>query len=634
MLRIFVEAILAVMLFCSVVQAQTQNLFFQPPTYPGNGQLFTGDLNQDGKADLIFADGTVLLGNGDGTFKTVGPWNTNAPTGANLSALADFNGDGKLDLLLRDDITCCLLSVMLGNGDGTFQPPITTSNLGTSFNPVFALDINGDGKADLIGLGAGGLWVFLGKRDGTFAAPGTLYPTSSQGLTLGDFNEDGKPDILLASSPVDGTTPGSIQVLLGNGDGSFQTAITSTGVPQQGALVVGDVNGDGKLDLLVNSATSPSGSSGHIYTLLGNGDGSFEAPVSSGSLTADDIPMLLGDLNGDGKLDLIFSDNPFTVVALGNGDGTFTAKHTYFAGGQMATADFNGDSKSDIAVGNQILIGNGDGSFKDNPASLVGFTTLLSALTADFNGDGYPDIAAVSDISTKAVYIMLNDGTGQFSVAHTYTFPEQPFFISTGDLNGDGKPDLVTITADPITSLWSLNTLFGNGDGSFSPPIVYPTTVSGYPPSPIAIADFNGDHRADVALLDLSSNLIVLLSNGDGTFGAALSAFAGARPSSLVVGDFNNDGNEDVADASDAGLGILLGKGDGTFQSAVFPNSATTQVLTAADLNGDGNLDLITGSSGGIQVFLGNGDGTFTALPFSVLNGPPLAVGDVNQRFT
>jgi hypothetical protein len=637
MLCRFAKILLGILIVASIAHAQTQNMFFQPPVFPGGGPYFTADLNLDGKADLIGSDGTVLLGNGDGTFKTGTPWTTNAPNFTQLAAVADFNGDGKPDLLLRGNQNCCFMYVLLGNGDGTFQAPITSSNMGTTLDPVFAVDVNGDGKPDLVGLGAGGLWVFFGKGDGTFSVPGTQYPISLHGLqlVLGDFNGDHQPDILVATQAADLVSAGSILVFLGNGDGTFRPPIISAGVVVPTSLAVGDVNGDSKVDLVLDSAT-PSGSSGQIMTLLGNGDGSFKAPTMSGGLTSDGS-LVLVDLNGDGKLDLLFSYTPFTEVALGNGDGTFALKHTYFGGGQMVTADFNGDGKTDIAVSNQMLFGNGDGSFLDNPATVVpGPGILKTALAADFNGDGFPDIAAISDNSTNSLYILLNDGTGQFSLAHTYpflgTYSEQPFSLATGDLNGDGKLDLVTIIPDPITAVWSLSVLLGNGDGSFAAHIISPTTLSGYPPpDSIAIADFNGDRKQDLALLDLSTNLVVFPGNGDGTFGAPLTTFAGPRPNSLVVGDFNNDGIPDVADASAAGLGILLGKGDGTFHSAIFPNSGITQVVAVADLNGDGNLDLLTFSNGGVQVLLGNGDGTFIALPAMPQSSSLyVAVADVN----
>jgi hypothetical protein len=140
--------------------AQAQVSFFTPPTYNGNGAVFVADFNGDGKPDILAADGTLNLGNGDGTF-TAG---TSVVGGA--LAVADFNSDGKLDILQQGTGT---LLVLLGNGDGTFQPSIST-NSGASLSAVVAGDVNGDGKADVLGLFNNNLVVYLSKGDGTFAA--------------------------------------------------------------------------------------------------------------------------------------------------------------------------------------------------------------------------------------------------------------------------------------------------------------------------------------------------------------------------------------------------------------------------------------------------------------------------------
>lgn len=619
MLRSTCARALAFLMLSSAVHAQTQNLFFQPPTYPGLGQIVTADFNGDGKPDLVGVDGTVLLGNGDGTFKQGTSWSiAGLANGGGIIATGDFNGDGKPDLLLSSST---VLYVLLGNGDGTFQKAIAT-NIGATVNSLIAVDVNGDGRTDVLAMGAGELFVCLAKADGTFA-PSIMYPAASvSGVTVGDFNGDGKLDLVLGVS-TGGTSPSSVQVMLGNGDGTFQTGISSTSGPTiPFKMAVGDVNGDGKLDLVLTDGSTQT------VTLLGNGDGTFQAPGTP--LGASGGVLTLLDLNRDGKLDLIIEDISFVEIFLGKGDGTFALKHTYFAeqfsgGTWLATADFNGDGVPDIAVDNKVLIGNGDGSFQDNPASQVGPIGL--ALVADFNGDGVPDIAGVY----TNVKILLNDGAGVFSLAHTYTLPEPASSLATGDLNGDGKPDLAFLIGNSCAQ--SVTVMLGNGDGSFGSPVTSPTGTGNQCLSgPIVIADFNGDHKLDAALLDpTSSNLLVLPGNGDGTFASAIATFAGQNPNSFVVGDFNNDGIIDMADTSAAGLGILLGIGDGTFRPANFPNSAITRIFAAGDLNGDGNLDLITGTNNGLQVLLGNGDGTFTALPLGTNPfGGPVAVADVN----
>lgn len=593
--------------------AQGQNIFFTAPTFvrdtgdQGRGQMVTADFNRDGKPDLITADGTVLLGNGDGTF-TKG---TALPFGGTSIATGDFNGDGKPDVALTYGSTT--FYIFLGNGDGTFQAPLTT-NLPVHLVSIVVADVNNDGKPDLLVTSSDVsalVLVVLGNGDGTFQQ-GAMYPTGSPPgevpfLVIGDFNGDGKPDIALVGNR-------SVQVLLGNGDGTFQTAITSTTTLFPIAVVAKDFNGDGVLDLAISDRVVFA--TGKTFILLGNGNGTFSAP---GSPLPASGALAVGDLNGDGKPDLVVQQEPFVTVFLGSGNGTFTLKDTYYSRrfqDRVLVADFNGDGKLDVAAGNTMLLGNGDGSLRGNAAVPLSPAPYgVASVTGDFNRDGSADLAVVAnptgapDGGTPSLYILLNDGTGKLSLAHTYMLPVRFHRMATADLRGNGKLDLVVISE--VTQL-ILNVMLGNGDGTFGPPTAFPTglpaDVNG-----LAFADFNGDQKPDLAIL--GDQLTVFLGNGDGTFGPPASFFTGDNPTSFVTGDFNNDGIVDVAVSSSAGLGILLGKGDGTFQPlTVLPESL--RVLASADLNGDGNADLI----GSDRVLLGNGNGTFHALPLPHLD--------------
>jgi hypothetical protein len=594
--------------------AQTQPLFFQPPSYPsceGTSQV-VADLNQDGKLDLVCPDGTVLLGNGDGTFRN----GTRLSVRGLFIAAADFNSDGKLDLLLTGNFAG--LYVLLGNGDGTFQPVIGTLTGAAIVDPVVA-DVNGDGKPDVLGLSNNPafLFEFLGHGDGTFAGVvqipvGSLNPFGP--MISGDFNGDGKADVAASGSANAGN---AIGVLLGNGDGTFQSPVVTALQQPPTNMVKGDFNNDGKLDLVVGSF-----SGGETSLFLGNGDGSFQPPLSVAPFGGN---LGVADFNGDGSLDLAIAAS-FAVIFLNNGNGTFTSAESYLGDGLSIAGDFNGDGKPDLATGNSVLLGNGNGTLQGNPAVIAGGYVLSAGVSADFNTDGIPDIAVTNGADFNggtAVSVLLSDGTGRLLAENSYSVSLPPYAIATSDLNGDGKLDLVVIAAD--VSGWSLNVLLGNGDGSFGSPIVVPQGVPNNDVGQIIVVDFNGDHKPDVAVLS-NGELAIFLGNGDGTFASPVSYFAGSGPSSLVAADFNNDRKLDVAVSSSAGLGILLGNGDGTFQPATFSGQAIG-LSAVADLNGDGNADLIADN----EVLLGKGDGTFgKALLTGVYPGGPLAVADVN----
>src|SRR6267143_5400659 len=243
----------------------------------------------------------------------------------------DFNGDGKLDLAVTN-LGSNNVSVLLGNGDGTFQAAVSYS-AGTDPRSVTSGDFNGDGKLDLVTANGGSsrVSVLLGNGDGTFQAAVSYFagyfPLS---VTSGDFNGDGIPDLAVANG----------SMLLGNGDGTFQAARS---YPGGSSVTSGDFNGDGRLDLAMNGPNT-------VIVLLGNGDGTFPAPVSYGTRGPTPTSVTAGDFNGDGKLDLAVTNGGFNTVSvlLGNGDGTFQTAVTYTAGpypASVTSEDFNGDGK-------------------------------------------------------------------------------------------------------------------------------------------------------------------------------------------------------------------------------------------------------------------------------------------------
>jgi len=519
-----------------------------------------------------------------------------------------------------------------------------------------------------------------------------------EGVAVGDVNGDGKPDLFVANQCVDNNdcSSGTVGVLLGNGDGSFQAAVTyNSGGTSAVSVVVADINGDGKPDLLVaNSCAGANCSNGSVGVLLGNGDGSFQSATNYPSGGSDAQSVAVGDVNGDGKPDLVItnrcvSDSDCTKgileVLLGNGDGTFRAVAMLDSGGSLAymavIADVNGDGKPELVVANDcaisgcangavgVLLGNGDGTFHAVVSYGSGGGNTFSVAVGDVNGDGKPDVVATNDCvngtcTNGAVGVLLGNGDGTFQAAVTYgTGGFNPDAVALADVNGDGKPDLLVANFcldSSCGTLGIIGVLLGNGDGTFQTAISYGS--SGYFPLSLLVGEVNGDGRPDLLVANFcrdsfcatNGTVGVLTGNGDGTFQAARAYQSGwSAADSLAVGDVNGDGQLDLvathltADSSGATsgtVGVLLGNHDGTFQTAETYDSAGfgTDSVALGDVNGDGKPDLVVANScgtdplcanGSVQVLIGNGDGTFqTAASYSSGGyfAYTVAVADVN----
>jgi hypothetical protein len=352
--------------------------------------MAVGDMNGDGKPDVLAfnqctatnCDGTVsiLLGNGDGTFQAARTFDSGL-TFASSIAVADINGDSKLDVVAISGASCgrpeCLsyFSVMFGNGDGTLGPWHKYSTGGYDTASVALADVNQDGKMDVVVaslcsntscVGDSSVSVILGRGNGSFQ-PAEVFDSGASGIVsiaVSDVNGDGKPDVMVAHAQVG--------VLLGNGDGTLQSAKLVPTNSYPGFIMAADLNHDGKQDMIIGTSFG----SGHeeVGVLLGNGDGSFQ-PIqffdTNASSRFGKIAMVAGDVNGDGKLDIIASlncgaacDTSPVVVLLGNGDGSLQKAQRYYSGGRnyssgnyngIALADLNGDSKPDIAVTNECV---------------------------------------------------------------------------------------------------------------------------------------------------------------------------------------------------------------------------------------------------------------------------------------
>ncbi len=654
---------------------------FSPRSSAFQGQqAAVGDYNGDGILDLVATDG-VHLGTGDGSFLNPSaglglPTRFDYQSGFRTLYAGDFNGDGKLDALIDEfyfstgfdtpAINNNLLLV-LGKGDGTFEPTTYVVGHFGVYGPVITGDFNSDGKLDVAFAGGSQGAILVSNGDGTFQNPKPFQAgsagTFASTLVAADFSGDGKLDLAVAGSGA------GISVFLGDGDGTLGPPVLAGVDSGYFALVAGDFDGNGTADL---AASKLDGNSTSI--LISSGDGTFKASTDLPLPTATNSTSV-GDFNGDGKLDFEVWGFPrsdvqtnlgfqFQSFLVGNGDGTFqTPRATgQNAGLQVAHAivgDFNNDGKLDlfephvdpsernyfeIESSYALVFGNGDGTFQ---ATAVDPTATIPSLVAlgDFDGDGRADLAVTSSY-LKNITILLGDGQGGYRVGEQ--IPSGTIgTISAADVNRDGRLDLVT----------DLGVLLGDGDGTFQtllssvprenqPPSLaeFDALLPGFTAISFQEGDFNHDGDLDAAVLGnieqtsgflaYLPGLVVFLSDGKGgftpsqTIGASVSNYYSFGPA--LVGDFNGDGKLDLdvfTPTYPPSVSFYAGNGDGSFAPAVneqltaqpdqygYSPIVPTSLVLAGDLNSDGTLDLIALDNYNKRLFMlgGNGSGAFEA---------------------
>jgi hypothetical protein len=660
---------------------------------------------------------------------------TQVPAGGQTywdAAKGDFNGDGKPDVAtivenydITNDVYTYALSVVLGNGDGTFKAPALTS-LADSCS-VFAVgDFNGDKKDDVLIVHIGGecsntsstFDVLISNGDGTFTlkntTPYAISPNWLRGGTLAVTTKSGFLDLVAVDYPTDGETPSSVVTVPGNGDGTFSTTPTSVALSRLvDETAIADLNGDGILDVVgrddstaqvtVFLATSPTAFAagvpyttpddyyeadaimvgdltndgkpeivtpnwtGNISVYVNNGDGSFQPAVyynavSSGPNGAPGVTeptaVSIADVNGDGNADLVSSnaESGDITILLGNGDGTLKVPtFGYAVGGESyddprspaIVADFDGDGFVDIVVPDYAfslayLKGYNDGTFRAAlsyyaPAMLDDWAYAIGMASADFNGDGIPDIviAADGDANIAGVTVFLSRGDGSLKPGVTYGTSDCYSYVVVADFDKDGQPDI----ASNNHCTGEVQIFTGKKNGTFIPGPAVATDVSNTYPSEMVVSDFDGDGYSDVAVINENggsgySNVAVILNDGTGNFKPAVTyALSVFTYQGITVGDLNSDGKPDLVVPYNwsSSVAVLLGMGDGTFtQQPDVPvgtpgsdtNCSITGLLcpaavTLADVDGDGNMDIVASlvDGGGQDIVILPGTGTTEGVP-------------------
>ena len=378
----------------------------------------------------------------------------------------------------------------------------------------------------------------------------------------------------------------------------------SNGSGNPASVTVNDFNSDGKSDLAV--VNSP----GTVGILLGNGNGVFGG-VTTFANTGSPISIVSPDLNGDGRPDLAIANlsTGMVDIRIATGNATFAAKVAYSSGGMsprsITTGDFNNDGKADLAVANAsttvigVLIGTGTGTLNPVVTYNAGGGLPRSIAAADFNNDGKIDLAVTrsnTGVNVPNVAILLGVGNGTFNAPVSFfSGGSNPFFLAVRDLSGDGDIDIVV--SNSATN--NIGVLLGTGGGSFGTVTLYP--AGGTDPQAVVTDDFNSDTKIDLAVVNNNSGTVgVLLGNGAGSFGSTTTIPSGGlnpNPLFVTASDLNGDGRSDLIVCNDDPDNIAVhlnacnpdGDGDGIIDAndncPATPNSDQTD--TDADLTGD-----------------------------------------------
>lgn len=579
------------------VLLQTAEGVFQPSealtTVPAPRRIVAGDLNLDGRDDLVVRPSwstelgihLALAGGGFAAVEKL-PFEAYYARGFEIG---DVTGEGHPDLVFAQRSA---VEIWPGDGAGGFGTPIHAS---TPARDLVLADVDVDGHLDILAVTDLTFRVLMARPGGRFEQVAEYesgqFTNDNLSLTSGDLNHDEYPDVLVSNGGMY-----RMQNFIGNGDGTFEER--GSLVAASSEAVVLDVTADGKADVVVPD--------GRLTVLPGHGDGSFvrRRQFALGDPYTSNFGHAIGDLNGDGALDVVAANSWNGVnVLLGQGDGDLSwgpSPDVASSGNNVELADLDSDGALDLIVAGtrypegfvSVLLGRGDASFASAIETPIRSPTRIRM--ADLNEDGLLDVivTVVGEFEgSGGMTVLLGDGTGAFASRTDYELgPAQDAVV--GDFDGDANKDIVL-----VTSYGFAHSYWGRGDGGFEAgPVQLLNQSGGWA---IEAADFDRDGHLDLVVgtwpYSSTASVDVFRGSGDGSF-TLHQALPFPSPHALAVADLDGDGFEDLAvgDYDGRAVSVYLGDGTGAFvELAGYGAAGPANQLRIADMNSDGAPDIV-----------------------------------------
>jgi hypothetical protein len=525
-------------------------------------------------------------------------------TEPNSLTISDLDVDGHLDVAAAG-FEGSAVSILLGDGSGGLQRVGDADTTGRPLG-IAAGRFDADALPDLVTTQqeSDNMWFLRNLGDGMFAAPQLILGGHDPwAVTAVDFDGDGRLDVLQSLLPEVG---GRVNVLYGNGDGTFGEAIGArTGGPNS-AVAAADFDGDGRLDAIATNLTRAS-----VSVLLGREDETL-APHRESGVGDNPTGVAVGDLDEDGSADVVVSSTSgdAVTVSIGIGDGRFQPASSHPVGDApvgIAVVDLDGDHHLDVAVGNRgegtvsLLFGDGSGDLTP-PRTYIADQLPLALAIGDLNEDQVPDIVTsnAGDLSSSVTVLLGNGRT--LEAVEQLASPVPSTALAVGDLDGDAVADIVAAlpAADALA-------IYLRREPTSAPMVI----DLGAAPTAVAVVDVDGDDRADlVVALEGSSDLTIFINEGD-DFAEPVRVPAGGVPVSIGAADYNVDGIIDLAAALTVlnEIVVLRGEGGGGFSAprrTALPGNPVALTNALIDANG---TDLAVALASGVVAILLGGSG-------------------------